>query len=200
MTQWQITHTCCVDFPHNAGMSSAALKLKELRKSAIPALTVRGMADELGVPFGTYSSYETPARYKKPFLPLDLTRRIATVLTERGVDPSEVMKLAGLTDEETGPEARLVEASRPQVQFVSLQLALPSEAALRDMFRSLLVLVPEGASMDEAAEILARRLPSGIAAIGPVVLDPVSVESTDAAEALQPRARGRRASSQSSRI
>lgn len=198
--QWQITDTCCVDFPHNERMSSAALRLKELRKSAIPALTVRAMADALGIPFGTYSSYETPARYKKPFLPMDLTRKVASVLSDRGVDPAEVMKLAGLTAEEAEPEARMVEASRPHVQFVSLQLALPSEAALRDMFRSLLVLVPEGASMDEASEILARRLPSGLAAIGPVVLDPMSAESTGRAEVPRRPSKGRRASAPSSRI
>jgi hypothetical protein len=54
------------------------------------------------------------------------------------------MKLAGLNEGEAEPEAAAIEAARPQVQFVSLQLALPSEAALRDMFRSMLVLIPEG--------------------------------------------------------
>jgi len=58
-----------------------------------------------------------------------------------------------------------------------LPVVLPSEVALRDMFRSLLVLVPEGASKDEAAEILARRLPAGLAAIGPLSLDQASVAS-----------------------
>lgn len=150
-------------------------RLKELRKSAIPALTIRGMADALGIGHSRYAYFEDPARFKKRELPLDLARQIAAVLAERNVDPAEVMKLAGLNEREVEPEAAAIEAARPQVQFVSLQLALPSEAALRDMFRSLLVLVPEGATKDEAAEILARRLPSGLAAIGPVVLDPMSV-------------------------
>lgn len=155
-------------------MERAPTKLRELRKAAEPRITVRRMADLLGLPLGTYARYESESGYKKPFLPLDFTRRVATVLAEHGVDPAEVMTLAGLNENEAEPEARAVEAARPQVQYVSLQLALPSEAALRDMFRSLLVLIPEGASLDEAAEILARRLPTGIAAIGPVLLDAMS--------------------------
>jgi hypothetical protein len=58
------------------------------------------------------------------------------------------------------------------VQYVQLQVALPSEAALREMFAKLLVLVPEGSSKDETAEILARWLPSGFAGIGPYLPDP----------------------------
>lgn len=166
-------------------MQPIATRLKELRKSATPPLTVRGIAEELGLPFGTYSSYETPSRFKKNALPLDLTRRIAAVLAKHNVDPLEVMKLAGLKDEEAEPEVRVIEATRPQVQFISLPVMLPSEVALRDMFRSLLVLVPEGATKDEAAEILARRLPSGLAAIGPLSLDPSSAASPAVGEAPQ---------------
>ena len=153
-------------------MQSVAQKLKVLRKSAVPALTVRGIAEALGMPFGTYSSYETPSRYKKSALPLDLTRRIAAVLAKHNVDPAEVMKLAGLTETEAEPEAREIEAARPPVRFISLPVALPSEAALADMFESLLALVPEDATRAEAARILAQRLPSGFAAIGPVLPDP----------------------------
>jgi hypothetical protein len=138
------------------------------------------MAAALAMPFGTYANYES-TRYKKGSLPLELTRRIAAVLAEHKVDPAEVMMLAGLTDEEAEPEAREIEAARPQIIHVSMPVALPSEAALRDMFRSILVLVPEGASKDEAADILARRLPAGLASIGPLALDPGSAAlvSTD---------------------
>jgi len=146
------------------------------------------MAAALAMPFGTYSNYES-ARYKKASLPLDLTRRIAAVLAEHKVDPAEVMLLAGLTDEEAEPEAREIEAARPQVVHISLPVALPSEAALRDMFRSILVLVPEGASKDEAADILARRLPAGLASIGPLALDPGAAASPATGEA--PPAQGR---------
>jgi hypothetical protein len=126
------------------GMEKVASKLKDLRKSAVPRLTVRAMAEALDMPLGSYARYESAYDYKKPYLPIDLTRKIAAVLASHGVDAAEVMKLAGLNEGEAEPEAAAIEAARPQVQFVSLQLALPSEAALRDMFRSLLVLIPEG--------------------------------------------------------
>ena len=185
-----------VTFAYTARMTSAAARLKELRNSTSPRLTVRAMADELGMPFGTYSAYES--RYKKPTLPLDLTRRIAAVLERYAVDPVEVMKLAGLSQEEAEPEGRQIEAARPQIIHVTLPVALPSEAALRDMFRSILVLVPEGASKDEAADILARRLPAGLASIGPLALDPSAAATTGAGEAPPTPAKDRPASGPSS--
>jgi transcriptional regulator with XRE-family HTH domain len=57
-------------------------------------------------------------------------------------------------------------------QFVSAKFALPSVAMLREMFASLLVLVPEGATREETAQILAERLGTGIAACGPFLVDP----------------------------
>lgn len=180
-------------------MEKVATKLKNLRKSAVPRLTVRAMAEALDMPLGSYARYESTYDYKKSFLPIDLTRKIAGVLGKHGIDPAEVMKLAGLNEVEAEPEGSAIEAAFPQVQYVSMSLALPSEAALRDMFRSLLVLVPEGATKDEAAEILARRLPSGLAAIGPLVLDPSAAPSLAGDEAPRSPATDRRASAPSSR-
>ncbi|QDK34753.1 XRE family transcriptional regulator [Sphingomonas sp. IC081] len=157
------------------------------------------MAELLGLPLGTYARYESEAGYKKPFLPLDFTRKVASVLADHGVDPADVMTLAGLNENEAEPEARAVEAARPQVQYVPLQLALPNEAALRDMFRSLLVLIPEGATLDEAAEILARRLPTGLSAIGPVLLDAMSAALPAAGTVPPDPATNRHASKPSSR-
>lgn len=159
---------------------SVNLRLKELRKSAKPGLTIRGMADALGIGHSRYAYFEDPNRFKKRELPLDLTRQIAAVLASRGVDPAQVMLLAGLKGIEAEPEARAVEAALPPIQYVSLQVALPSEAALREMFAKLLVLVPEDASRDETAEILARWLPSGFAGIGPYLPDPGAVASPSA--------------------
>lgn len=161
-------------------MISASQRLKELRKSAVPRLTVRGIADELGIPFGTYSNYESP-RYKKRSLPLDLTRRIAGILARHKVDPAEVMKLAGLEDAEAAPEAHKIESTQPPVQFISLPVMLPSEAALADMFETLLALIPADATRAEAARILAQRLPIGFAAIGPVLPVPGLVHAPEAA-------------------
>lgn len=158
-------------------MASVAPLLKSLRQTAVPPLSIRKMAERLGMGHSSYAVYENPNLYKKPHLPIDLARRIAAVLAEYSVDPADVMKLAGLTADETAPEARAIEASRPTVQYVSLQVALPSEAALREMFAKLLILVPEGASRDETAEILARWLPSGFAGIGPYLPDPGAASS-----------------------
>ncbi|AXB75454.1 transcriptional regulator [Novosphingobium sp. P6W] len=148
----------------------------------MPPISIRKMAEEVGIGFPRYSYFEDPKRYKKRELPIDVTRQIAAVLSLRGVDPAEVMQLAGLNETEAEPEARAVEAARPAVQYIPLQVALPSEAALREMFAKLLVLVPEGASRDETAEILARWLPSGFAGIGPYLPDPGAAASpaTDA--------------------
>ncbi|WP_052027680.1 helix-turn-helix domain-containing protein [Sphingobium sp. ba1] len=166
-------------------MERAPTRLKELRKAAVPRLTVRRIAELLDMPLGSYARYESLSGYKKRYLPLDFTRKVAAVLTDYHVDPVEVMALAGLTETEAEPEAREIEATRPAMQVISMQVVLPSEVALRDMFRSLLVLVPEGATKDEAAAILARRLPSGLAAIGPLALDQASVVSLAADEAAQ---------------
>lgn len=160
-------------------------KLKELRLRAKPGLSLRKMADQLGMGHSRYQYFEDPNRYKKAALPIDLTRSVAEVLGRYGVDAAEVMTLAGLTDTEAEPEAREIEAQRPSIIHISMPVALPSEIALRDMFRSLLVLVPEGASKDEAADILARRLPAGLAACGPLSLDQPSVESLEGGAALQ---------------
>ncbi|WP_287002951.1 XRE family transcriptional regulator [Sphingobium sp.] len=157
------------------------------------------MASALDMPLGTYSAYES-SRYKKPLLPLDFARRVAAVLAQHKVDPAEVMKLAGLNGEEAEPEAREIEAQRPAFVSITLPVILPSEVALRDMFRSLLVLVPEGATKDEAAAILARRLPTGLAACGPLSLDQATVASLGGGEAVQSHATDHRGSLPPSRI
>lgn len=157
-------------------------KLKELRLRAKPKLSIRRIAEELEIPFASYAFYERPDGYKKPFLPLDFARRVAAILAGYGVDPADVMALAGLTEAEAEPEAREIESQRPAFISITLPVVLPSEVALRDMFRSLLVLVPEGATKDEAADILARRLPAGLAACGPLALDQASVASLGGTE------------------
>jgi len=168
----------CAIFSHASGMENVSEKLRDLRKSASPKMTVRAMAEALGMPLGTYSFYESATKFKKQLLPLDLTRRIAAVLSERGVDPVDVMKLAGLSEIEAEPESRALEFQPQQYHYYTTQVALPSEAALRDMFRSILVLVPKDATQDEAADILAKRLPAGFAAIGPLMPDTAAVPTS----------------------
>lgn len=80
-------------------MDLITARLKALRARAVPKLSVRGMADALGMPASTYAAYEDPAKYKKPILPLPLAKQIADILVERGIERAEVMQLAGLTGE-----------------------------------------------------------------------------------------------------
>jgi hypothetical protein len=40
-------------------MEKVASKLKDLRKSAVPRLTVRAMAEALDMPLGSYARYES---------------------------------------------------------------------------------------------------------------------------------------------
>lgn len=152
-------------------MTNVCEQLKALRLRDVPPLSLRRIAEELGVTHSRYVYFEDPKRFKKAALPIDLTRQIADVLQRYGVDPAEVMPLAGLSEDEAAPDVRKIEAQKPQMQIVPVGMAMPSEEALREMFRALLVIVPDGASKDEIAAILARRLPTGFAAIGPYWLD-----------------------------
>ncbi|PVX30949.1 helix-turn-helix domain-containing protein [Sphingomonas pokkalii] len=68
--------------------------------------------------------------------------------------------LLGETDDPS-PDAPIIEPERP-VQFVTMQVALPSEDALAAMFRAMLRILPENATEDERAQILARRLPAAL--------------------------------------
>jgi SOS-response transcriptional repressor LexA len=95
-------------------MASAAPRLKELRERAQPPISIRKMADALGMVHSTYAAYEDPKKFKKPILPFDLAKRIATVLAPRGIPSREVLALAGLQGgdrallEDTGEEELVV--------------------------------------------------------------------------------------------
>lgn len=80
-------------------MESVSQKLKSLRELAQPRMSVRGMADALGVPHSTYATYENPAKFKKQILPLPLAQKIAAILEERGVNKNKVLELAGIPSE-----------------------------------------------------------------------------------------------------
>jgi transcriptional regulator with XRE-family HTH domain len=70
---------------------------------------------------------------------------------------------AYLTGETDDPD---LEAPPPQpepsVQFVTMQVALPHERALARMFEGLLRMMPDDATLNERALLLARRLPIGL--------------------------------------
>jgi len=125
------------------------------------------------------------------------TRRTNHIIELAAALETTPQYLAGEVDDPAKVQSGEVQPITP-TQVIQMGVLLPNEAALRDMFRSILVLVPEKASKDEAAAILARRLPSGLASIGPLALDPGLAASPVAGEALPTPARDRPASGPSS--
>jgi hypothetical protein len=81
------------------GVQTIPSRLKELRGRAVPKLSVRKLAAALEMPPSTYAAYEDSAKFKKPILPLNLAKQIAAVLSEHGIEESEVLALAGITGE-----------------------------------------------------------------------------------------------------
>lgn len=77
-------------------------RLRELRASAVPTISLEEMAAELGFDSRqAYHHYERENGFKGRYLAPELARRIAGVLQDRGVDPDEVMALAGLSARES---------------------------------------------------------------------------------------------------
>jgi transcriptional regulator with XRE-family HTH domain len=70
-------------------------RLKELRERA--GLSVRAMAQRVGMSSSGYSHYETPSRFKDHYLPMAVAMQIARALDGTQVHPDEVMDLAGST-------------------------------------------------------------------------------------------------------
>lgn len=76
-----------------AEISQVARRLKALREQT--GLSMRAVADTLGWTLTRYQHYED--RYKRAYLPMELARDLAEVFGRHGVDPREVLELAGLT-------------------------------------------------------------------------------------------------------
>lgn len=68
-------------------------RLKDIRERA--GLTVREMAQRLGVSPSGYNHYETPSRFKDAFLPMAVAIKIARAIEGTAVDPQEVLAMAG---------------------------------------------------------------------------------------------------------
>lgn len=88
-------HRHCSDKLYIGGMEPIRKQLKAMRENARPKLSVRDMAERLGYGrdnHNRYAYYETT--YAKDVLPMDLTRKIADILNEHGIDREDVMRLA----------------------------------------------------------------------------------------------------------
>jgi transcriptional regulator with XRE-family HTH domain len=71
---------------------TVAQKLKEIRQRS--GLSVRGLADALGIPASSYQHYESK-KYTKRYLDMGLCSNLAKIFGNLGIDPDEVMTLAG---------------------------------------------------------------------------------------------------------
>lgn len=80
-------------------MESAALRLKALRNSTEPKISSRALAEMLNVPASTYAAYEDPKKFKKPIIPFNLAKDLATIFERYGVPKHRTMELAGVTGE-----------------------------------------------------------------------------------------------------
>lgn len=149
-------------FRDKARMEMAAEKLKRLRESASRKLSIRAVAGAIGIPSSSYNFYEDTKRFKKRFLPLEFARQIAPVFAAYGISVSEVLALAGI-EEEQGETVAGRASLEPTVQLVTMQVALPSEAALARMFEGLLRPLDRTLPVDELAQALAQLLPIGFA-------------------------------------
>ena len=76
-------------------MISGAINLKALREATHPKLTVRALADALGMPASSYAFYEDPKKFKKPYLPMELVKSLVEPLGNHGIPASETLALAG---------------------------------------------------------------------------------------------------------
>jgi SOS-response transcriptional repressor LexA len=73
-------------------VSDVARRLKAMRERA--GLSMRAVADSLGWPLTRYQHYED--RYRRTYLPVDLIRHLVGLFQARGIDPREVLGLAGV--------------------------------------------------------------------------------------------------------
>lgn len=175
----------CPDFQQSARMESAAPKLKRLRESTRPKLSVRGMAAELGMTPSSYGHYEELRTFKKPFLPMDLVRKLLPVLSSRGIPEAEVLALGGV---DTGGGESVSLPPPPPLQLVTMQVALPNEAALARMYEGLLRTMDLSRPVDELARTLARLLPTGLSQLQDLMPAPERGEAPEDDEAPRDRA------------
>lgn len=79
-------------------------RLKSIRERA--GLSVRAMAQRVGLSSSGYSHYETASRFKDDYLPVPIAMQIASALDGTPVDPGEVMRLAGTSLTAAHPTAQ----------------------------------------------------------------------------------------------
>jgi len=157
----------CTDFVqiiwNGPAMETVGEQLKALR--ARTPHTVRTVARFLGYDNHSRYSYYEGKRFKGP-VPVDLARRLAELFYRSGnVQPHEVLKLAGLSDAEAASEeVQFLDSRNPPSppQIIRMDVRLPSERAMTEMFVGMLEAVDRPDLTDELAIQLARLLPTAL--------------------------------------
>lgn len=158
-------------------------------------LSMRAFAARLGPPLDTRYAYYEEKRFTG-LLPIDAARQIAAALLPYGVEPRELLALAGLSADERHAAAT---AGAP-LQYVRLDVALPNADALTRMFEAMLENDVPASRRDALARSLALRLPAALqrASASPPV--PVRGAAPAGGEDFPPAATHRRPRRPGSRI
>lgn len=172
-------------------MEQVAIKLKALRESTSPPVSVRAMALALGMPTSSYAFYEDANKFKKRYLPIELTKAMVAPLAAGGIEPSAVLALAGLTDTTDETDnltdterqilAALREASAEQTEAVQSMLS-PAENPHPNAGRIVELLVERASpkQLQSVSRILSGRSDEIDVSIAAEQLDLVPVSSIDA--------------------
>lgn len=159
-------------------------------------LSMRAFAARLGSPLDRRYAYYEEKRFTG-VLPIDAARRIASALQPFGIEPGEVLALAGLSPEEADAGPALPD---PAVQHVRLDVVLPNADALTRMFETMLEKEVPPRRRDALARNLALRLPAALQRASGAPPVPVRVASPAAAADSPPPARRPRLRRPESRI
>ena len=131
-------------------------------------MSVRALAEALGMPASSYAFYEDPKKFKKAYLPIELMKSLMMHLAPNGVDQRAILELAGL-DQESDPPTTAT--SMPAAQYATMEVRLPDARALERMFLGILK-ASEGLSQEALARELAQMLPKGLGLLrGPLVFE-----------------------------
>lgn len=125
-------------------------------------LSVRDVAKALG--FDTHSkySYYESRRFKGP-LPIDMAQKLGAVYQYRGVEPHELLQLAGLSRQDAIEQTAVTRALKHQ-PTATMRVLFPSERALTRMFDGIFLALEQGDLPPGLSQQLAQLLPVALAA------------------------------------
>lgn len=133
-------------------------KLKALRQKT--EMSVRMVASELGFETHSKYSYYESKRFKGP-LPLKLAKQLAAMWEYLGVEPYEVLELAGMQRDNAISEYAASQALNHQ-PFIELRVFFPDTESLELMFVQMLTVMGKSELADKVVRGLALLLPTAL--------------------------------------